>query len=468
MSTKQTWSHQPPAIEFLNSQPNTLLEAKMGTGKSFIAVKHVSYAAAHPTGRTLILCPASVLGVWRREFTLHAPGQFELLILDGKQPSVKKAEMVAEAIRLQLSRRVPLIVVVNYETFWRPELAKVILSVTWDKMIDDESHRLKSHGATCSKEAWKMGHKRFGGRTLLTGTFMPKDPGDAFAQMRVLDDRVLGKYWTHFRNHYAIMNPYIPNAVKEWVRLDELATRIAPYRHFIGSEVLVLPGRQDIQVDVAMSPAGMKAYKQMKKDSILEIEKQVGEGVDIATAVGSNGAVQFLRLLQLAQGYVTDETKTNHQTDSEKRKVLLDLIMDAGEPVCVYGWFKHDLEVVQRCCEIAGLRYGEISGARKDLTPHAKMPDDIDVMGVQCKSGSSGIDLTRARIGVVLNSGLLSPGDFDQMMARQYRPGQDREVIFYHLVSRGTVEQKLIDERGKRRDIIDAMLCEIKEEETPW
>lgn len=465
---KQEWSHQPPAIEYLNNHRNSMLAAHMGTGKSFMQIANVKHIASHPGAKTLVLCPSAVMGVWRREFFLHATEQFDVLVLDKKSMNAsKKAQLIHEAFKVQQSHRRPLVVVINFESFWLPAIIKVLSAVVWDKIVADEIHRLKSHSAQCSRHAWKLGWKA-GSKTGLTGTPMPNDPGDIFAQYRFLDDRIFGRFWGKFKDHYAVMNKWIPQKVDKWINLEELHRKIDTIMYRIGSEVLVLPDKQDIMVEVNLSPAGYKIYAQMLKESMALIERIVidqdyNEDKEFHTAVGTNGAVQFLRLLQLAQGYVTDDEGDAVNTDTEKRKVLLDLIQDAGEPVCVYGWFKHDLACVERCCEIAGLRYGELSGRRKDLTPHAKMPDDIDVMGVQCKSGSAGIDLTRARIGIILNSGLLSHGDFGQMIARQYRPGQTRNVVFYHLVSKRTVETKLITERGKKRSIVDVLMTECKD-----
>ena len=80
------------------------------------------------------------------------------------------------------------------------------------------------------------------------------------------------------------------------------------------------------------------------------------------------------------------------------------------------------------------------------------------MLGVQCKSGGAGIDLTKARIGILLNSGLMSPGDYDQLMARQHRPGQTRNVLFYHLVSRGTVDVKIATARREKRDVVKELI----------
>jgi len=433
-----------------------------------MTVSHLRKVSTVGSKRTLILCPSAVLNVWRREFWKHADGEFDVIVLN-KGSSKDKALIVATEINLQRSHQRPLVFVVTYESFWRPELLKVFSSFTWEKIVADESHRLKSASSSCSKHAWKLG-SRAGSRTGLTGTFMPNSPGDCFSQARFLNDQIFGKYWGAFKKEYAIMNQYIPQKVDRWVNLDRMNQKISLFRYHIGPEVLVLPDKQDIVIEVSLSPKGLKLYNEMRKESMVEIKRAIenasGETTEeVRTAVGSNGAVQFLRLLQLSQGFIKDTEGEELDTDTEKRKVLLDLLEDIDEPVCVYGWFKNDLAIVKRCCEILGRRYGEISGARKDLTEHATYPEDIDIMGVQCKSGSSGIDLTRARIGITLNSGLMSPGDYDQMMARQYRPGQTRDVIYYHLVAKKTVEEKLIKARQEKRDIVDALLMDLFDED---
>lgn len=426
-----------------------------------MTVSHMRTVATIGTKRSLVLCPATVLGVWRREFAKHAPTEFDVVILDGKKNSKIKAEIADQAIRVQRANLRPLVIVVNYETFWRTEVFKVLMAVTWEKVICDESQKIKSYSSKCSKEAWVVG-KKSGSRTCLTGTPLDNDPADIFGQYRFLDDRIFGRYWTHYKNKYAVMNQWIPQKVDKWINLEELNRKFNSIRYFIGKEVLTLPEKQEIEIEVPLSAAGMKVYRQMKKESMAEVQREMQDGQkDIKTAVACNGAVQFLRLLQLAQGYIRDDEGEEVNTDTEKRKVLLELIESACEPVCVFGWFKHDMAIIRECAGILGLRYGEISGDRKDLTPHAEMPDNIDVMGVQCKSGGAGIDLTRSRIGIILNTGMLTPGGEDQMLARQHRPGQTRNVVFYRLIAPGTVETKLYDDRGKKRDINDVVMAEL-------
>lgn len=466
---RQTWSHQPPAIQFLAEHRYGLLCAAMGCGKSFIGISALRNSMS-ARDASLIICPHAVRAVWRGQFSQHGQDQFDVLVLD--VDGVKnKQQRLMEALNRLPARGRPLIVVVNYDVVFRTGLVELLTATKWNTVVLDEIHKIKSPSvkAKQSHACWHIG-KKADRRIGLTGTLMPHSPMDVFAQYRFLDERIFGRYITHFRNSYCVMNQYIPQKVDKWINQEEMSRKINLIRHSISKDVLVLPPLQEIEIECPLEPRGMRAYQQMKKQAIAEIKQQIaglaGETEELVrNVVASNGAVQFLRLLQLAQGYSTDDRGEDVETDTAKRKVLLELLEEANEPVCVYGWFRHDLKIVEDCCRILGLRYGEISGSKKDLTPHGKMPDDIDVEGVQCKSGSSGIDLTRSRIGIVLNSGTMSPGDYDQMLARQYRPGQTRDCVYYHLVTPGTVDIGVRKARVEKRDVIAQILDMILEEE---
>lgn len=79
-----------------------------------------------------------------------------------------------------------------------------ILSVIWDLVIADESHRIKTPS---SRAAWfchqitkKRKAKR---RLLLTGTPMPHSPLDIYSQFRFLDPNVYATSFHRFKMRYA-------------------------------------------------------------------------------------------------------------------------------------------------------------------------------------------------------------------------------------------------------------------------
>lgn len=471
----QTWGHQPPAIEYMLSHSATLLEAWMGTGKTYMALQ-VLKRTLSARGAAIILCPQPVIGVWSGEVEKHFPGQLRTLALNGNQTAEQKAVLLRETVRNCSLTQTPLIVVVNYETAIRgmpasgtkgsdrkmTKMAAAILETRWEVAVVDESQRIKAHDSQISRLCQKLGEQT-PKRLALTGTPLDNSPGDAFAQLRFLDWSILGRYWTHFIDRYGVRNPNIPGKIDKWVNMEEFARKLARVRYHIPRSVLVLPERQDITVHVDLSPAGKAAYAKMKRDSIVQLQRIIEDAGGVqsqkwVSAVAANGAVLFLRLLQMAQGYVYAEGQQVQTTCNAKRLALADLLQQTDEKVCVYGFFREDMEIIRRAAEGLGRRVGEISGHRKDLTETSKFPDHIDVMAVQVKSGSVGIDLTAARIGIIMTTGFISPGSYDQLMARQYRPGQTKNCVYYHLVCRNTIDETVIRAREKKNQVIEAVL----------
>ena len=471
----QTWQHQLPAIEYMLSHNATLLEAWMGTGKTYMALQ-VLKRTLTKRGAAIILCPQPVIGVWSGEVAKHLAGELQVLALNGSQTAEAKAKLLRETVKnCSLTQR-PLIVIVNYETAIRgmpmsgtkgserklTKMAAAILETRWEVSVVDESQRIKAHDSQISRLCQRLG-EIVPKRLALTGTPLDDNPGDAFAQLRYLDSSILGKYWTHFVDKYGVRNQNIPGKIDKWINMQDFAKKLAIVRHHIPRSVLVLPERQDITVHVDLSPEGKAAYAKMKKDSIVQLRQIIEDAGGMQSqrwlsAVAVNGGVLFLRLLQMAQGYVYTEGQQALTTCKAKRMALMNLLEQTNEKVCVYGYFREDIEIIRRAGEALGRRVGEISGSRKDLTETSKFPDHIDVMAVQVKSGSVGIDLTAARIGIIMTTGFISPGSFDQLMARQYRPGQTKSCVYYHLVCRNTIDETVIRAREKKSQVIEAVL----------
>ena len=476
---KQTWEHQIAAIQYLKDHTVTCLTAKMGAGKSKMIIEMLRAKGTAETKRSVILCPKAVMSVWRGQFATHAPGEFNVLILDGNENSSKKAEKIHHALIQRAAGGQPLVVVVNYEsasigTFvsmgqrkkinvMSGKISSVLCSTTWEAVTSDESQKLKGYNTQTSMWAWEFGNV-CGSKVGMTGTLMPNSPMDVFGQYRFLDERIFGKYITHFRNRYGIPDRNIPQKIKEWINQEEMSEKVNRIRYAVADDVLVLPEKQEIIIHVPLAPAGLKAYRDMRKEAIAEIKRVRDDGEEFyKTAIAVNGGVKFLRLLQIAQGYVRDDEGEDIDVDTQKRKALLELLEESmGEPVCVYAWFHHDMKCIQDCCSILGLRYGELSGRqgrpRSCMNDHGEMAEDIDVSGVQMKSGGSGINLTRSSIGIFMNTGMVSPGDYDQVQARQHRPGQTKNLRYYFLVTPGTVDETIARARQEKRDVVDAIL----------
>lgn len=445
-----SWRHQCEAYRFALPRAATMLEMGMGTGKSKVAC---DLMANWPAGPTLISCPPSVLGVWRRELALWT--RFDpaaSLILDNGWTAKRKAE---EADK-HLKRHKHAIIAVSYQTAIQQAFGSFAKTRPWQLVMLDESHRAKSATGATGKLAWCLG-KRAAHRLTLTGTPMPHSPPDLFSQLRFLDRSLLGESWTSFKHRYCEVGGPTGRQIIGFRQLDELMNRYHSITYRVGREVLDLPPAVHVERPCRMPAATERIYREIEDELIADVGDKV--------CVAANALVKWIRLTQITSGFVSlvDEFDPGpaelRRINTAKSDVLADILEDlpSDEPVVVFCIYRADLDEIKRVTESLGRRYGELSGRRHDLTPEAKMPEGIDVLGCHAKSGSVGVDLTRACHAVLYSVGF-DRGDYDQELARLHRPGQTRPVRYYHLITEGAIDRRIYTALGQRRDLIDSLL----------
>jgi SNF2 family DNA or RNA helicase len=449
VSKTPAWRHQRAAYERAYPLDAAMLAMAMGTGKTKVAV---DLCVNWHCQTILILCPLSVRGVWKREIDRHA-GRPIAICLPTRGSTKTKTEATAATLRAAVITKTPTAVIINYDTAKLEPFASWSLGREWDCVILDESHRAKAHNSLTSRYCAKLGRvaKR---RLCLSGTPLAQSPLDVFGQFRFLDPGLFGTSWHHFSNRYAIKgNPYIPQQITGYKNQYELQERMALITYRCRAEdVLDLPEAMHEERTFELSPAACKAYRQLEEELIADL------GAGVVTA--SNALVRLLRLQQCTSGFLCeDETQKIHRLDGGKELLLTDIIEDAGgEPLVVFCRFRPDLDSVRHVCESLGLRYGELSGAEKSgLTDRGEMSPEIDVLGAQIQSGGLGVDLTRARIAVYYSLGF-SLCEYEQSLARLHRPGQTRNVVYYHLIAENTVDRRVYAALRARKDVIEAVL----------
>jgi SNF2 family DNA or RNA helicase len=352
-----------------------------------------------------------------------------------------------------------LVVVVNYEAAWQATMAAVLLAQVWDRVILDESHRVKSPSGTASKFVAKLGrhaHRRLA----LTGTPMPHSPLDVFGQYRFLDPGIFGTSFVQFRSRYAVMGGFGGYEIKGWQHEEELAAKAYSIAYRIADEELdaILGLEEPVHqvVECELSASAKTLYYDLWRDFCAD----VGGGVVTA----ANALVRLLRVAQVTSGHlpvVDDEGGVViEEVDTAKREALKDLLEDLppDEPVVVFARFTPDLDAVEWVANELGRTYGELSGRRRDaLADDATLAPGVTLAGVNMQSGGVGVDFSRAHFCVFYSVGF-SLGDYDQALKRTHRPGQEHRVTYYHLVARATVDEYVYEALRERKDVVDFVL----------
>lgn len=475
------WKHQQEGFDFAYTKPATMLAGGMGVGKSATAVHLMSKWDCR---RTLIICPPSVRGVWRRELPKHCPTNIRPIVLDDGSVADRTAN-AAQALRDPS----PAAVIINLESSWREPFASWALSQRWDLAMYDEAHGIKNEGTACSHFACQL-TKHSHRRLALTGTPLAHSPLDAWGQYRFLDPKIFGTDYQAYLERYAAPqqmrlrkrltssqaklvealaklfgddSPQVaqwkqPSNVNHLVpglkNPEEFAAKIAPVTWRCKSaDVLDLPPLITSERFIRLDQDGRNAYNSLMLNLTCELHRS---GCDI-----NSYFTLLTRLQQVTSGFLPDRDGNVHRVDAAKADALYDLLAETNEPTVVFCRYTHDLDVVQEVVALLGRRYGELSGRRKDaINDMATMRHDLDVIGVMPQSGGVGIDLSYAKIGVWYSLARYLC-HYDQGVTRLHRPGTTGTRM-YSLIVQGTIDEEIHQCIADRREITEGVLSRLK------
>jgi SNF2-related domain/LAGLIDADG-like domain len=408
--------------------------------------------------------------------------------------------------------------VINYELLSLPGWRDWVPPYPLDAIVYDECQRLKAPTGAVSKSAARLvPFSRF--RVGLSGTPAPQYWYDIFGVFRALDPGIFGEVWTRFKEQWVIMRQTRDGRAFPDPRRSTDDAALAEKFHSITYRPIVdldLPAVTDVRREVELEPKARQVYDQLASElwtdlaAFLERSDQAAvavdedemvpwedgsdetgsvdwaaepDGPDAPTEVSANLVLtRLLRLAQITGGSLTGDPIRDEdgriitpgrtvRVSTAKAELLAEELEQAGcteaafergagEPVVVFCRFRSDLDAVRKVADAAGLAYGEISGRRNDgLDADSRMAPHVQVCGVQIQAGGTGVDLTRARIGVWYSIGY-SVADYDQARSRLVRINQQRPVSFIHLIVPDTVDPVVYDAIDDRRSALAAVLRE--------
>jgi SNF2 family DNA or RNA helicase len=461
------WNHQEEALHRLHfASRGNLLALDMGTGKSRVVVEYLNI---HQTMRHLILCPLSVIDSWLKQFALYGTRPYYILAQKDNWTATRKEKEAKHAEAVAAARRQPLVLIINYESAWRPPLGLVFdstgqrvvdrgyfLGREWDVVVADECHRIKDTNGRASRFLAKLGEKA-SQRIGLTGTPLPHSPLDIFAQYRFLEPTIYGGSFHAFKSRYAVMGGYENKEVIGYQNMDDYERRMWSIAYRVrAADVLDLPPAVHVERTCQLESSARVHYRNLWKTFVTEVEG--------GTVTAANAMVKLLRLQQLTSGYLRTEEGNNVPVSTAKNRVLSEVFTDLpqGEPVVVFCRFRYDLDTIKQVALAQHRTVGELSGRANDLA--AWQGGACDVLATQIQAGGVGVDLSRAHYAIYLSLGY-SLGEYEQSLARLHRPGQTRCVLYTHLVAENTVDSQVYAALRERKDVVQAILDGIRKQE---
>ena len=419
--------HQREGMKFLEQKGRALLADEPGLGKSAQAL----FAAKPPI---LIVAPAMVIagGVWSDELNKWSI-RCEVKQVPYSQLMVRDGRKITNQLK--------------------PELTRV-----WGTVIFDEAHYLKGR-----KTHWTAAAKQIKAeRTfLLTGTPLPNWAHEAFTLLQLLypDEaragKTFGSYWRWAAEWFNV-EPKLNH------RGVVLATHVVgelradrTWKEFIEAnwrdrmllrkrdDCLDLPPLTQSTVTVAMVPAQAKAYRELKKDFITWLESS-----EVVSAWSQAG--KLVKLAQCATGLETIGGEGSGKLDA-----LQTLLQDRPAPTLVAAHFRSSVRAcANRALELGksvAIIDGSVSKGSRGVRVRQFQAGHVDVLCATIDTISEGLTLNAAD-QVIKVERSWRPSRNEQVLRRIHRIGQTKPVTAIDLVTRDSVDERVLAVLASKSD----------------
>jgi SNF2 family DNA or RNA helicase len=139
---------------------------------------------------------------------------------------------------------------------------------------------------------------------------------------------------------------------------------------------------------------------------------------------------------------------------------LLEEVMDGGHRLLVFSQFTGMLALLKERLAAEGVEFCYLDGSTTDraaVVERFQTNAEIPVFLISLKAGGVGLNLTGADT-VIHFDPWWNPAVEDQATDRAHRIGQTRMVTSYKLITRDTVEEKILTLQNRKREIIQATI----------
>jgi superfamily II DNA or RNA helicase len=428
-----------------------ILADEMGLGKTLQALaclqasldqRKKAMESNEPPAPALVVCPTSLVYNWEAEARKFLPA-LKTLVIHGPQ-------------RGRLFAGIPEagLVITSYALVRRD--AERYKGFEFDTIILDEAQHIKNR-QTQNAQAVKAVRARH--RFVLTGTPLENSVLDLWSIFDFLMPGYLGTA-TDFRERYELPITRDQSAEAQ----NRLARRVRPFllRRLKADVAKDLPEKIEQVAFCEMTDDQKAAYQQVLEFSRKEVLDAVGaQGLEKSRLIVLNALLRLrqiccdLRLLQLEN--------VNPDTASGKLDLfgeLLQEVLDGGHRVLVFSQFVRMLTLLREKLAAEQIAYCYLDGSttnRIQVVDQFQQSPEIPVFLISLKAGGLGLNLTAADT-VIHFDPWWNPAVEAQATDRAHRIGQTRVVTSYKLITRGSVEEKILNLQSRKRELFKGVL----------
>ncbi|MFP4017327.1 MAG: SNF2-related protein, partial [Halanaerobiales bacterium] len=420
-----------------------VLADDMGLGKTLQALTLLK--SIELSGPALIVCPRTLIYNWSEEVEKFFPGTKYLVYYGTPE---EREEMIDKLIDYE-------IIITSYSILSRDYKALNEIEASFSYCILDEAQHIKNfktkraRGVKAIKALYKLA---------LTGTPIENSVEELWSIFDFLMPGYLGSY-SYFRKNY--LNPISNENDSE--RLSELKKRVEPFllRRKKGEVLKELPDKIINYQHVEMTKLQQDTYKLVPEEVKSKVFETVSEKGFNQSRIHILAALTKLRQICNHPALVLE--KADQQAPSGKIDALMEMVeeaIDGGHKLVVFSQFVKMLKLIRERFDIQGISYEYLDGSthnRMERVNRFNSEEDVKVFLISLKAGGVGLNLTSADIVFHVDP-WWNPMVERQATDRVHRIGQENKVIVYKLITRGTVEEKMLKLQKRKEEVFNSVI----------
>jgi non-specific serine/threonine protein kinase len=397
----------------------------MGLGKTVQVIGFLEYVRKNQGGQGLLILPASLIGNWEKEIQKFAP-DLAYKVLHSSKGKNSIEEISADDF----------LIITTYGMVKRLELLK---EKTFNYLILDEAQAIKNP-ATKQTKAIKALNADM--KIALTGTPIENNLGDLWSLFDFLNKGLLGSM-KEFKQ-------FTKNLSDHPLGYSKLKKVISPFimRRMKTDPAIVpdLPDKLEFNKYTLLTQKQEVLYKKVLKDVAKKLEG--AEGIERKGLVLSS-IMKFKQICNHPSQYLGDYDYNEKSSGKFLQlKSICENIYEKRERVIVFTQFKEMTGPISDYLEGIFNKKGLVLHGG---TPVKKRQDMVDTfngeaylpyMVLSLKAGGVGLNLTAAN-HVIHFDRWWNPAVENQGTDRAFRIGQNKDVMVYKFITKGSIEEKI-------------------------
>lgn len=389
-------------------------------------------------GPSLAVVPKSLLFNWKAEAARFAP---RLRILDHTGPERSSGNERFEDYDLILT---------TYGTL-RQDAAD-FKDVRFDYVILDEAQAIKNADSASAKAArlLKADH-----RLALSGTPIENHLGELWSLMEFLNPGLLGAASVFRLTRGAGRDPD-----EDTRRVLAQALRPFILRRTKEQVVRELPPKVEQTLYCELESRQRRLYEELRDHYRGTLLKRIDREGLARSKIQILEALLRLRQAALHPGLIDERRSREPAAKLETLLPRVEEVLEEGHKVLVFSQFTRMLGILRESLDRESVPYEYLDGRTRDregAVTRFQTDPDCKLFLISLKAGGLGLNLTAAQYIFLLDP-WWNPAVEAQAIDRAHRIGQTSQVFAYRLISRNTIEEKVLELQGHKRDLAESIV----------